>query len=130
MRRRGSAWTPTGPWAAATAACRARPERHTALAAFDALPHRRYHCRTMEQQIRFCTTTDGVRIAYATVGQGPPLVRALGWFTHLEYEWENPRWRRFYEPMASRFTYIRYDGRGMGLSDRDVTDFSVDRFVH
>ena len=84
----------------------------------------------MEQQIRFCTTSDGVRIAYATVGQGPPLVRVLGWFTHLEFEWENPRWRRYYEPMASRFTYIRYDGRGMGLSDRDVTDFSVDAFVH
>jgi class 3 adenylate cyclase len=64
------------------------------------------------------------------VGQGPPLVRVLGWFTHLEFEWENPRWRRFYEPMASRFTYIRYDGRGMGLSDRDVTDFSVDAFVY
>src|SRR3990170_2664567 len=83
----------------------------------------------MEQHIRFCTTSDGVRIAYATVGQGPPLVRVLGWFTHLEFEWENPRWRRFYEPMASRFTYIRYDGRGMGLSDRDVTDFSIDAFV-
>jgi hypothetical protein len=40
----------------------------------------------MEQQIRFCTSSDGVRIAYATVGQGPPLVRALGWFTHLEVE--------------------------------------------
>jgi class 3 adenylate cyclase len=83
----------------------------------------------MEQQIRFCTTSDGVRIAYATVGQGPPLVRVLGWFTHLEFEGENPRWRRLYEGMASRFTYIRYDGRGMGLSDRDVTDFSIDAFV-
>jgi len=83
----------------------------------------------MEQQIRFCTTDDGVRISYATVGQGPPLVRVLGWFTHLEFEGENPRWRRLYEGMASRFTYIRYDGRGMGLSDRDVTDFSVDAFV-
>src|SRR3989337_1010902 len=83
----------------------------------------------MEQQIRFCTTSDGVRIAYATVGEGPPLVRVLGWFTHLEFEGENPRWRRLYEGMASRFTYIRYDGRGMGLSDRDVTDFSIDAFV-
>ena len=83
----------------------------------------------MEQQIRFCTASDGVRIAYATVGEGPPLVRVLGWFTHLEFEWENPRWRRNQEGMASRFTYIRYDGRGMGLSDRDVTDFSSDAFV-
>ncbi len=83
----------------------------------------------MEQQIRFCTTSDGVRIAYATAGEGPPLVRVLGWFTHLEFEWENPRWRRVQEGMASRFTYIRYDGRGMGLSDRDVSDFSIDAFV-
>jgi len=83
----------------------------------------------MEQQIRFCTTSDGVRIAYATVGQGPPLVRVLGWFTHLEFEWQNPRWRRLYEGMASRFTLIRYDGRGMGLSDRDVTDFSIEAFA-
>ncbi|NIQ78010.1 MAG: helix-turn-helix transcriptional regulator, partial [Anaerolineae bacterium] len=42
----------------------------------------------MEQQIRFCTTSDGIRIAYATVGQGRPVVRVLDWFTHLEYEWE------------------------------------------
>jgi hypothetical protein len=39
----------------------------------------------MEQQIRFCTTSDGARIAYAIAGEGYPLVRALGWFTHLEY---------------------------------------------
>src|SRR3990172_10429394 len=83
----------------------------------------------MEQDIRFCTTSDGVRIAYATVGQGPPLVRVLGWMTHLEYEWENPRWRRQVEGMGSRFTYIRYDGRGMGLSDRDVSDFSAGALV-
>jgi class 3 adenylate cyclase/pimeloyl-ACP methyl ester carboxylesterase len=80
----------------------------------------------MEQQIRFCTTSDGVRIAYATVGQGPPVVRVLGWFTHLEYELENPRWRRIYEGMTAMFSYTRYDGRGMGLSDKDVSDFSMD----
>ncbi len=42
----------------------------------------------MEPDIRFCTTSDGVRIAYATVGQGPPVVRVLGWLTHLELDWE------------------------------------------
>jgi len=83
----------------------------------------------MEQDIRFCTTSDGVRIAFATVGQGPPLVRVLGWFTHLEFEWENPVWRRQYEGMSSFFTYSRYDGRGMGLSDREVSDFSIDANV-
>ncbi len=83
----------------------------------------------MEQEIRFCTTSDGVRIAYATGGQGPPLVRVLGWFTHLEFESENPIWRRQYEGMSSLFTYSRYDGRGMGLSDREISDFSIDAYV-
>ena len=83
----------------------------------------------MEQHIRFCKTSDGVRIAYATVGSGPPVVRVLGWMTHLEYEWENPRWRRQVEGMGSRFSYIRYDGRGMGLSDRDASDFTAEAIV-
>jgi class 3 adenylate cyclase/pimeloyl-ACP methyl ester carboxylesterase len=78
----------------------------------------------MEQDIRFCKTADGVRIAYAVSGSGPPLVRSLGWFTHLEYEWETPYWRNINEGLASRFTLVRYDGRGMGLSDLNVTDFS------
>ena len=46
----------------------------------------------MEQQIRFCTTSDGVRIAYAVTGEGYPLVRVLGWCTHLEFERTLPDW--------------------------------------
>ncbi len=80
----------------------------------------------MEQQIRFCTTSDGVRIAYAAVGEGPPLVRVLGWFSHLELDWGTPWVKAAVEVTARKYTYIRYDGRGMGLSDRDVTDFSVE----
>jgi class 3 adenylate cyclase/pimeloyl-ACP methyl ester carboxylesterase len=83
----------------------------------------------MEQQIRFCTTSDGVRIAYATVGQGPPLVRALGWLTHLEYEWENPLWRSFIDGMSRLNLLVRHDGRGMGLSDRRVSDYSLEARV-
>jgi class 3 adenylate cyclase/pimeloyl-ACP methyl ester carboxylesterase len=83
----------------------------------------------MEQQIRFCTASDDVRIAYALVGQGPPLVRVLGWFTHLEYEWENPIWRSFIDAFSRRFRLIRYDGRGMGLSDRGINDYSMDAHV-
>ncbi len=78
----------------------------------------------MEQEIRFCTTSDGVRIAYAIVGQGPPLVRVIGYFTHLEIEWEDPNWRDFIESLSGQLLLIRYDGRGMGLSDREVSDFS------
>jgi class 3 adenylate cyclase/pimeloyl-ACP methyl ester carboxylesterase len=84
----------------------------------------------MEQQIRFCTSSDGTRIAYATVGQGPPLVRVLCWFTHLETEWEHPLWRTFIDGLSRRLSLVRYDGRGMGLSDRDVRDFSLEAHVH
>ncbi len=83
----------------------------------------------MEQDIRFCTASDGVRIAYATVGKGPPLVRVLGWFTHLEHDWTAPWVKSDVEGLARRYTYIRYDGRGTGLSDRDVDDFSIESRV-
>jgi class 3 adenylate cyclase/pimeloyl-ACP methyl ester carboxylesterase len=83
----------------------------------------------MEQDIRFCKTSDGVRIAYASVGQGPPLIRALGWATHLEYEWQSPLWRHFIEALAQHHTLIRYDGRGTGLSDRDVEVHSVEQWA-
>jgi len=80
----------------------------------------------MEQQVRFCKTSDGVRIAYAVTGQGPPLVRSLGWFTHLEHEEETPYWGHINAHLARGHTLVRYDGRGMGLSDRAVTDFSLE----
>jgi class 3 adenylate cyclase len=83
----------------------------------------------MEQQIRFCTSSDGVRIAYATVGQGPAVVRIRPWFTHLEFEWENPMWRSFIDHLSARHLLICHDGRGMGLSDRQVSDYSPEAHV-
>ncbi|MCJ7509668.1 MAG: adenylate/guanylate cyclase domain-containing protein [Dehalococcoidia bacterium] len=83
----------------------------------------------MEQHIRFCTSSDGTRIAYATVGQGPPLVRCLGWLTHLECEWENPLRRPFIDAISTRYLFVLYDGRGMGLSDRRVSDYSLEAQV-
>jgi class 3 adenylate cyclase len=80
----------------------------------------------MEQHIRFCTTSDGTRIAYATVGQGPPVVYATGWPTHLELEWEARSSRSFLETLAQGCTLVRYDMRGTGLSDRDADDFTLD----
>jgi class 3 adenylate cyclase len=80
----------------------------------------------MEQQIRFCSASDGVRIAYATVGDGPPLVYVCGWPQHLELEWETPFSRSFLERLAEGFTLIRYDMRGGGLSDREVSDLSLE----
>jgi pimeloyl-ACP methyl ester carboxylesterase/DNA-binding CsgD family transcriptional regulator len=72
------------------------------------------------QQIRFCTTADAVRIAYATAGQGPPLVRAANWFSHVEFDWKGPVWRHWHSELARHHTYYRYDRRGCGLSDWDV----------
>jgi pimeloyl-ACP methyl ester carboxylesterase/DNA-binding winged helix-turn-helix (wHTH) protein len=69
------------------------------------------------QQIRFCRTIDGVNVAWASIGRGPALVRAFGWFSNLEYEWAWPRARRFWELLGEDRRLIRYDGRGMGLSD-------------
>ena len=69
------------------------------------------------QVIRFCRTIDGANVAWASVGRGPALVRALGWFSNLEYEWAWPHARRFWELLGEGRRLIRYDGRGMGLSD-------------
>lgn len=71
-------------------------------------------------QIRFCTTADGVKIAYATAGSGLPLVKTPNWLNHLELDVESVVWRGWMAQMAERFRLIRYDARGCGLSDRDA----------
>ncbi len=78
------------------------------------------------QQVRFCTAADGTRLAYSVAGRGPLLVRVLGYFTHLEMEWEWPDLRRLWESLAERHTVVRYDGRGTGLSDRYSGTFTED----
>lgn len=82
-----------------------------------------------EQQIHFCTTQDGVRIAYATVGQGPPFVKAANWLSHLEFDWESPVWRHWLAALSRHHSLVRYDERGCGLSDWDVETLSVEAFV-
>ena len=86
--------------------------------------------RALQQTVRFCTSSDGVRIAYATSGAGPPLVKPANWLTHLEYDWESPVWRHWLQNFSLDHTLIRYDERGSGLSDRDVADVSFDAWVH
>jgi len=85
--------------------------------------------RKATQQVKFCKTFDGVQIAYATAGQGPPLVKAPQWMTHLDCEWESPVWRHFLEEFSSNRTLIRFDQRGNGLSDWNVGDISFEAFV-
>lgn len=81
------------------------------------------------QHIHFTTTDDDVRLAYATVGDGPPLVRAAHWITHLDYEWQSPVWRHWLEDLSRHHTLIRYDERGCGLSDPDPAEISLEAFV-
>jgi pimeloyl-ACP methyl ester carboxylesterase len=78
-----------------------------------------------DQRITFCRTADGVSLAVARVGRGMPLVCTPTWGTHLEYDWDNPIRAKLWEFLAGRFELIRYDGRGFGLSDRNVTHFSL-----
>lgn len=82
------------------------------------------------QEIRYCTTADGVRLAYATVGGGPPLVKASNWLTHLDFEWGSPIWRHWYAELSRHHRLIRYDERGNGMSQRDVDHGSFDLWVH
>src|SRR3984893_2329439 len=83
----------------------------------------------MEQQIHFCTTDDGARIAYATVGAGPPLVKAANCLSQREFDWRSPVWRHLLAESARDHTFIRYDERGNGLSDWKVADLSFDAWV-
>jgi class 3 adenylate cyclase/pimeloyl-ACP methyl ester carboxylesterase len=80
----------------------------------------------MEQQIGFCTTSDGVSIAYATVGSGPPLVYVCGWSGDIAKEWEQSYAREFLEAFGKSFTLVRYDMRGTGLSARSDAEISLD----
>jgi DNA-binding winged helix-turn-helix (wHTH) protein len=82
-----------------------------------------------KQEISFCKTQDGINLAVASVGNGPPLVKIANWLTHVEYDWESPIWSPLLQFLAERYRLIRYDGRGNGLADRNVADISFDAFV-
>jgi pimeloyl-ACP methyl ester carboxylesterase len=106
-------------------------ERNAADLPDDAVPRLRTGApaHPLSQSIRFCTAPDGVRIAYATSGTGPPLVKPANWLTHLEYDWESPVWRHWLHALSRNHTLVRYDERGSGLSDRDADDLSFDSWV-
>jgi pimeloyl-ACP methyl ester carboxylesterase len=83
----------------------------------------------LNQEVRFCTASDGVRIAYALAGRGPTLVKCANWLNHLEYDWQSPIWSHLLHEFAARYQLVRYDERGNGLSDWDVEDISFEAFV-
>ena len=82
-----------------------------------------------EQTVRFCSSMDGTRIAYAVAGSGPPLLKASNWLHHLEFDWESPVWRHVFAELARYNTLVRYDQRGNGLSSWEVSDHSLDRQI-
>ena len=83
-----------------------------------------------QQAIRFCRGADGVRLAYASHGSGPPLVVVSCWLSHLQHDWQSPVWRHFLDDLGEISTLVRYDERGFGLSDWSVTDFSLEARLH
>ena len=83
----------------------------------------------LQQKIRYCKASDGVRLAYATVGTGSPLLKSAHWLGHLEYDWELPIQRHMLLGLAKVHTLVRYDARGNGLSDWDVSQISLDAWV-
>jgi len=82
------------------------------------------------QEIHYCRTPDGVRLAYAISGHGSPLVNTGNWLNHLEYDWDSPVWHHLFLRLSRDHRLIRYDPRGTGLSDWDVPDISLDAWVN
>src|SRR6478735_1490038 len=78
-----------------------------------------------DQEIRFCRSADGTRLAFAVHGSGPPLVVASCWLSHLQHDWRSPVWRHFLDDLGAIATVVRYDERGFGMSDWNVDDFSL-----
>ena len=83
----------------------------------------------LKQEVTFCRTADGIHLALAAVGTGPPLIKVANWLTHIEYDWESPIWAPLLHQLATHSRLIRYDGRGNGLADREVADISFAAFV-
>ena len=81
------------------------------------------------QDVRFARSADGVGIAYATHGSGPPLLIDACWLSHLQFDWQSPVWRHFLVELGRIATVIRYDERGHGLSDRGVIDHGLEARV-
>jgi pimeloyl-ACP methyl ester carboxylesterase/DNA-binding CsgD family transcriptional regulator len=78
----------------------------------------------MQQTIRFVKASDGARLAVGVSGSGQPLVKSANWLSHLEFDWQSPVWRHWFQFLSLRHQLIRYDPRGCGLSDWDVDNLS------
>ena len=83
----------------------------------------------LQQRVRYCTSADGVHLAYATIGEGPPVLKAPNWINHIEYDWQSPVWGTFLTEFAKQCSLTRFDQRGNGLSDWDVDEISQERMI-
>ena len=83
----------------------------------------------MKQQVRFARSHDGVRLAWAATGSGPPLIKVATWLSHLEHDIDSPVWGHLVRELSRRGMYVRYDERGCGLSDWTVDDLSFASWV-
>ena len=83
----------------------------------------------LHQRVRFATTADGVQIAWASIGEGPPVLKAPNWLNHLEYEWRSPVWGPVLAELARHCRLVRFDQRGNGLSDWEVEEISEDAMI-
>ena len=83
----------------------------------------------MKQEIRFCKSADGTGIAYALSGSGYPLLRSQQWITHLEHDAASPVWLPMLSEFSRRFRLVRFDQRGVGLSDANPANISFEAWV-
>jgi pimeloyl-ACP methyl ester carboxylesterase/DNA-binding CsgD family transcriptional regulator len=83
----------------------------------------------LRQHVRYLTASDGVRLAWAEAGSGPPLVKAANWLTHLEYEWQSPIWRHWIQFFSSHTRFVRYDERGCGMSGWHGGGLNVEQWI-
>jgi class 3 adenylate cyclase/pimeloyl-ACP methyl ester carboxylesterase len=83
----------------------------------------------LQQRVRYCTSADGTHLAYATIGEGPPVLKAPNWINHIEYEWQSPVWGTFLSEFAKQSSLVRFDQRGNGLSDWEVNEITQERMI-
>ena len=85
--------------------------------------------RQHRQHIRYARTPDGARLAWAESGDGPIVVKAANWLTHLEYEWESPVWKHWLQFFSAQFRFVRYDERGCGMSEWQAGELTVEQWT-
>ena len=85
--------------------------------------------KAIRQRVRYVNASDGTRLAWAEAGDGPVVVKAANWLTHLEYEWESPVWKHWIQFFSAHFRFIRYDERGCGMSEWHGGGLSIDQWA-